>query len=100
MILTSLPLSIISYAPINAFTMRPRLSGLSPDARITNAAFHIINSFCCFVLTVPAGRYDLPDEGESQRSRYSRNTRVPRAAEFSDQRARTERSEAGASPFV
>src|SRR5262249_43716698 len=42
MILTSLPLSIISYAAINAFTTRPRLSGLSPDARITNAAFDII----------------------------------------------------------
>src|SRR5262249_13480254 len=52
------------------------------------------------VFTVPTARYDLPDEGESQRSRYSRNIRVPQAAEFSDQRARTERSDAGASSKV
>src|SRR5690349_24803940 len=50
MILTSLPLSIISYAPINAFTTRPRLSGLSPDVRITNAAFDIIIPSIAMVL--------------------------------------------------
>src|SRR5262249_18004472 len=68
MILTSLPLSIISYAPINAFTTRPRLSGLSPDARITYAAFDIIiPSIAMFLLFRPVDMTYLMRENPNVR---------------------------------